>query len=69
VIRAHRAPALVRWWRYLRLAFGENLPARELIRSPEQDRRRQASAARQAFLSQQSPGQRVLAGPQFGDTH
>lgn len=28
----------------------------------------QRAAARAAFLSQLSPGQRVLAGPDFGDT-
>lgn len=35
---------------------------------PARIRAEQRAAAREAFLSKLSPGQRVLAGPDYGDT-
>ncbi len=40
----------------------------EIRRLPDQARARQAVAARRAFLSDLSPGQRALANLNFGDT-
>lgn len=60
--------ALRRWWRFVRLVHGRPQP-RTLQHNPEQDRMRQAIAARRAALSQQTPAQRVLAGPHYGDIH
>jgi len=58
--------ALGRWLAFLRLMWGEQ--PHVLRNDVDRVRRRQQTAAREAFLSRQHPGQRVFAGRDLGDT-
>lgn len=58
--------AIGRWLAFLRLMRGER--PHVLQNDWARVRLRQQTAAREAFLSRQHPGQRVFAGRDFGDT-
>lgn len=58
----------LRTWRLFRRVLGRGPEAFTHHHDPARIQARQRAAAREAFLSQLSPGQRVLAGPDYGDT-
>ncbi|MDP1617312.1 hypothetical protein [Phenylobacterium sp.] len=59
--------AVRRWRTFLGAVHGPWRPP-EIRRRPDQVRTAQMAAARAAFLSNQTPAQRQLGGPTYGDT-
>lgn len=62
-------PAALRRWADYRRLVTTGPAARVCERNPDRARQRQAIAARQAFLSDLTPQQRVFARPPYGDTN